>query len=183
MRLPLDLSTGIRVARARRSPQLAFAATDVRTLLEETRNELFPRVNQTLETWFVEDGPLACVHYGPDRAVVFVHALLNHHKTPVGVFRLIAVHELLHLVIEPRVVDGVLKQHPPEFFREEESLVPERSDAYFWIYQYLYDALTIDRKREGIFVKRSWRSVWQRLNRTDDALVPKRFRRPSVDFM
>jgi hypothetical protein len=183
MRLPLDLSAEVRAARARQTPQLAFTETDLPDLLERTRRELLPALRHTLEVWFVESGRLACVYHSADRAVVFVHAVLNHHKTPAKVFRLVAAHELLHLVVEPREVDGVLKQHPPEFFEREKSLVLDREEAWAWIYNYFYETLRFDKEREGIWVKGNWRSVWRRLNRPGLPEMPERFRRPTVEFM
>ena len=183
MRLPFDFEAEIRLARARRSPQLPFTATDFPGLLQQTRTSLFPSVRQSLEAFFVPDGSLACVFIDERRAVVFIHAILNHHRTPESVFRLIAVHELLHLVIDPRVIDGVVKQHPPEFFAREASLVPDRDAAWEWVYNHFYRALKIDAKGERTMVKRNWRAVWRRLNKPGDLWMPERMRRPPVEFM
>lgn len=183
MRVPLDLEAKVRLARARRSPQLALTATDFPHLLRQTRETLFPSVRHSLESYFVQDGPLACVCHDERRAIVFIHAILNHHRTPDTVFQFIAVHELLHLVIPSRVVEGVVRQHPPEFWVHELSLVPNRDAAWEWLWTHCDAALKIDADREGILVTRNWRAVWRRLNRPGEEWMPENARLPPVHFL
>lgn len=183
MRLPLDYDAARRLAHARRVPQLAFTAFDFAEVLEELRCTLLPSLDHRIESWFVREGPLACICHDDTRAVIFIHGILNHHKTPKGVFKLIAVHELLHLVIPPRLIGSKIVSHPPEFFEHEAALVPERDEAWIWMRTYFHDALRLDPEREGIMVRSNWRRVWRHLNRTGGPGLPRHFRSPIVAFM
>jgi hypothetical protein len=97
--------------------------------------------------------------------------------------KFVCKHELLHLRIQPREVDGRWRQHPPEFWAAEQELAPERSEAWEWICRRLRSRLKIRPRRERIDVRRNWREVWdsdQLPSRRVDLFSKKRDR---IEFM
>ena len=108
----------------------------VSVLLDEVRAAYFPQIERPIEARFAAFGPLATIRYdfmGDDDHVVFFHPVLNHPGTPVEVMRFVAKHELTHLVCPPRVIDGEVDSHPPEFWEHEFAVGPERYAAWAWI--------------------------------------------------
>jgi hypothetical protein len=85
--------------------------------------------------------------------------MLNTPETPLAVFLHILTHEMLHLVIPARRIRGKDKRHPPEFFEREEVLAPERLNSYAWIWTNFGSFLKVDRKREGVLIKRGWQRI------------------------
>ena len=148
-----------RLRRARQQPELEMTCVPVAPLLDETRLRLFPMLPRRLPAFFVIRGPLACVAFNADtrEGAVFVHALLNHPAVPVEVFDLICRHELLHLVIAAREINGKLIDHPPEFFEKERAITPDRDAAWEWVWGHCWEVLRQDKKRESMVVKRGWR--------------------------
>ena len=69
-------------------------------------------------------------------------------------------HELLHLVIPPREVEGTTRMHPPEFWEAEHTVCPERSIAWAWLWNNLGDCLKRRARLERIDVLRNWKKVW-----------------------
>jgi hypothetical protein len=88
---------------------------------------------------------------------VFVHALLNNPAVPVEVFDLICRHELLHMVIPGREVNGKMTHHPPEFFEKERASTPGRDAVWDCVWWHGWEVLRQDKQRESIIVKRGWR--------------------------
>lgn len=145
--------------RARQQPELEVTIVAVSTLLEEARRRLFPMLPHQLPSFFVPCGPLACVTFDQQtlKGTVFIHALLNHSSVPVHVLDLVCRHELLHLVVPAREVNGKLSQHPPEFMEKERAIIPDRAFAWEWIWCHCGQVLREDNEREGVIVKRGWR--------------------------
>jgi predicted metal-dependent hydrolase len=76
---------------------------------------------------------LACIATTKDGASIALHPILNHPDTPQEVVAFILRHELLHMLVPPRVVAGKLKMHPPEFWDEEKKMCPDRRLYWTWL--------------------------------------------------
>lgn len=144
--------------RAERAPRLAFTVTDVPALLEQTRRTLFPAITEPAQLFFIDGAFVACIHHGPRLgATVFIHDLLNRPETPPEVFRYILTHELIHLVVPSREIEGKIEPHPPEFWEAERELSPDRGMAFSWLWWSFSTVLKEDKENECIRVKRSWK--------------------------
>ena len=150
----------MKLERCRRQPNLEFVSFSVPLLLAEIQSSLFPDVAQSVKLYFVTRGPLACVAFNDSSATIYVHQLVNHVDTPNEVMALIIKHELLHLRIPPRVIDGKEVDHPPEFWDAERSIVPERGRAWRWIWLNFMSCLKRRPRLERIDVLPSWKRVW-----------------------
>jgi len=101
---------------------------------------------------------LACIELD-ERPCIFLHSILNHHQTPELVMDFILTHELLHLIIPPRRISGIIKRHPPEFRDAERQAFPEADLAWSWVVFSLHPCLKPDAEREITIVKKSWRRL------------------------
>lgn len=110
-------------------PEISFLSFDVLDLLAGIQQEMeLDSVGpvsfslQTMET-------LACVRWehGMPGADIFFHSLFNRADVPQPVIEHVLRHELLHLKIPAREIDGKLVNHPPEFWEAEQALVPWKS--------------------------------------------------------
>ena len=134
-----------------------FSFTEV---VEQERAATFPEIPQRVEVRIVAEGPLASIrsHFmGDDRHLIVFHPVLNHPGTPEAVVRFIARHELTHITCPPRVIFGERESHPPEFWKHEDSIAPERHACWHWIYENLRGARR--RTTLGFTVTRRWRSI------------------------
>ncbi|HXG89159.1 MAG TPA: hypothetical protein VNJ02_12550 [Vicinamibacterales bacterium] len=164
-----------RLARARRQPLLPFGHSSFNELLEATRRTRLPEIHHSLEAWFVADGPLACIGTPSEgKAVILIHDLLNDPGTPAVVWELIALHELLHLAVPPRELNGRVSDHPPEFFEREAQLNPTRQEAWDWIWERFGTVLRVDKEREGVMVRRDWRAVRRAQTRCIESIRRRR---------
>jgi hypothetical protein len=145
---------------ARTRPGLDFLPFSSADLLIAIQGELFADIPHDVRIHFVARGPLACITDQETRADIYIHQLLNHSATPSEVIRLIIVHELLHLRIPPVDVQDRVLQHPPQFRAAERELLPDRRDAWAWIWGNLWSCLKIRRRLEQIDVLSNWKSVW-----------------------
>jgi len=95
-------------------PVLSF---DVNSLLSEIRADLFPELTGDIHWLFCEMEAPACVNVYDDGKAPLIrfHSLLNHPETPELIMRSFFIHELLHLRVRPREIDGKQVTHPPEF--------------------------------------------------------------------
>ena len=91
---------------------------------------------------------------------MFVHQILNHPDTPWEVASFVCKHELLHLEIPPREINGKIMDHPPEFWDRENAICPEKEIAWAWIWENFWMCIHSDRKREGIKVLKEWKKHW-----------------------
>ena len=110
-------------------PEISFLSFDVLALLAKLQQEMgLDSVGpvsfslQTMET-------LACIRWehGKPGGDVFFHSLFNRPDVPQPVIEHVLRHELLHLKIPAREIDGKLLHHPPEFWEAEQALVPWKS--------------------------------------------------------
>jgi hypothetical protein len=141
----------------RQRPYLPFAG-DLHRLLVAAVNDVFPALNQPPEWFFVQISFLACISRKSknEGATIFLHPLLNRAETPTWIFQHIFVHELLHLIIPPREVDGRIKTHPAEFWEAEKLLSPDCDKVSDWLWWNYRNLLNNDRKNDCIRVRRGW---------------------------
>ena len=69
-------------------------------------------------------------------------------------------HELLHLIVKPRFIDGKEKSHPPEFWEREKLISPEKNDAWVWIWSNYLGCLKKRPRLEQIDVLPTWLKRW-----------------------
>ncbi len=141
------------MARAQLYPELSWLGFSVDDLLAEVRETTFPRLKARPRWRFARTGPLACVEDDSDGADIWLHTLLNHPETPERVLRFILIHELLHLEVPSREVEGKWCSHPPEFWARERELCPDRRLMWLWIYMNFDDCLHRDKDAQGILVR------------------------------
>ncbi len=79
-------------------------------------------------------------------------------ETPEELIEFVFRHELLHIEIPPREVDGHWTSHPPEFWDALRALAPEGALAWSWAITVLGRCLKRGKKRECTFVKSNWKS-------------------------
>jgi hypothetical protein len=145
---------------ARRQPSLSFLPFSLPDLLTQVHKEFFRDIAPGVEIVLVDRGPLACIAIEP--RIVFVHNLLNHPETPLEVMRFLCKHELLHLRVPAKEIKGRETSHPPEFWKQETAIAPERGIAWNWVWANFYSCLRRDKKLEGIFVKPNWKSSFMK---------------------
>ena len=146
---------------AERSPHLAFTLPNVQALLEQIRVTRFPTISDRLEVFFI-DGPfVACIYHSSHSPLsggtIFLHDILNRPEVSPAVFEYILTHELIHLIVRGREVEGKMTTHPPEFWEMERELVPNRDVAFSWLWLSFSRVLKRDKEHEGIRVKRRWK--------------------------
>ena len=100
--------------------------------------------------------PLTSIRNDDRTAKIGIHEILNRSDTPREVIEFILGHELLHMVIRPRQIDGRVVNHPPEFWDAEVSLFPTRTLVWAWLYEALWSCLKVDKMREVTMVRRGW---------------------------
>ena len=132
---------------------LPFSISD---LISEVRTEFFPAVDTKIDCCFGDLRTLGFIEKvdGDNQSIIALHSVLNHKDTPREAIKFIVKHEFLHLVIRPRVIDGKLVSHPPDFWERENELSPERNLIWRWIRFNFDHILTLDRQRECLQVRR-----------------------------
>lgn len=127
-------------------------------VVDEVRAVWFPELEDEFEVRFGANGPLAFIaldRMGPGRHIIVFHPILNRPGTPIEVVRFIAKHELAHAARPPRVADGTVLDHPPEFWALEIVVAPERYAAWTWAFHNLRGCL-VETDR-GLRVVHTWR--------------------------
>jgi hypothetical protein len=120
--------------------------------------EDFPSLAEwRIEVWIQTQPTLAFIRPLDRRAVICLHSVLNHGGTPEQVIAGILRHELLHLLHQPREIEGKMVLHPPEFWTAERCF-PDCSLSWGWIHLALGPCLRRDAKRECTFVTRKWKT-------------------------
>jgi len=142
-------------------PEISFLSFDVLALLVKLQQEMgLDSVGpvsfslQTMET-------LACIRWehGKPGGDVFFHSLFNRPDVPQPVIEHVLRHELLHLKIPAREIDGKLLHHPPEFWEAEQALVPWKSASWGWMVLAFWEVIKRDIPNECVWVKKSWRKL------------------------
>ena len=142
-----------------KDPELSFLSFDPVRLLRRIRTD-FPKTESKRIYVYLQSQPaLACVRSDDKSAVIQVHSVLRHSDTPKEVMAFIFRHELLHLEIPAREVDGKITSHPPEFWIAEHALCQERTIAWNWLYLVLFPCLKFDPKHECVHVKSNWKRM------------------------
>jgi hypothetical protein len=151
-----------RLVKARSQPCLPYTTFDLQHELESARESAFPELQMPVDCFYVNHGYLACICTDDKAATatVYLHQVLNHADTPVEVAGMICKHELLHLEIPPREVDGKMTGHPPEFWEKEKVISPERQIVWSWIWWNFGHYLHRMPRRECIKVLPRWRKEW-----------------------
>lgn len=144
---------------SQRVPFLPWTSFDLPALMDEIRQSRVPEISHKFNVFFVEQRMLACINYHENHATIFLHQLFNTPHTPRIVFSMVFTHEMLHLIIPPREIDGKEIKHPPEFFIKEKMLSPEYKAAWGWIILNFCGAIIRDKKREQTLVRRRWRQL------------------------
>lgn len=157
--------TGVRALkaeeRARREPLLPLVSFDLAALGTQINEKLFPNLTAPVPYWFVATCDLAFVT--PNNPAIFIHPLLNRPDVPRPVFEHIFIHELIHLQVPGRKIDGKFVQHPPEFWEIEHRVSKDSGVVWAWLFQNFWQVLKVDRKRESTRVNRAWKkNFWQR---------------------
>lgn len=117
-------------------PVPSLVSVSLTELMQEVRAAWFPEIDADLEVRIAEDDPLAFIwpgFMGQHGHLIVVHPVLNHPQTPVEVLRFIFKHELTHIVRPGRTSHGKYEAHPPEFWKHEFAIAPERDAAWRWI--------------------------------------------------
>ena len=102
-----------------RQPELPLFGFPLPALLSEVRRKFPSLASRRVEIQLHVQPTLATICPDGDSAVIRLHAVLNHPQTPPQVIAFILRHELLHLLVRPRMVDGKRTSHPPEFRKAE----------------------------------------------------------------
>lgn len=156
-------------------PELPIFDFSLPTLLGKVRGDFPGLVSKRVTVWLRIQPTLATVHLDGDEVVIDLHAVLNHAQTPEQVIGFILRHELLHMIIPTREVDGHVTSHPPEFWDVERNF-PDRVPALNWFFVSLGSCLRRDKKLECIFVTRKWKKCMDAerlsLNQVMDILNP-----------
>lgn len=142
-------------------PEISFLAFDALALLSRIQREMglveAGPITFTLQTMKT----LACIHHKPGKpgGDIYFHSLFNRPDVPQPVIEHVLRHELLHLKIPPRVIDGKKIDHPPEFWEAETLLVPWKSASWTWIHMAFWNAIKVDKANECIWVKKTWKRL------------------------
>jgi hypothetical protein len=145
-------------------PKLPFFAFNIYSVLKRAQERLPSLAEKSVSVWIMHQPTLAYIENG-ESASISLHAILNHPQTPELVIDYIFTHELLHLVVGPRKIDGILKIHPPEFYDAERQIFPEFGQAWGWLMFVFDNCFKMDSKKECIFIKASWRRLMKLRNR------------------
>ncbi len=142
-------------------PELSFLSFDILELLAGIQHEmgLEKASPVTLSLQTIEMLACICWQSGEPGGEIFFHSLFNRPDVPRPVIEHVLRHELLHLKIPPREINGKLVGHPPEFWEEETILVPWKAASWTWMYLAFGSALKRDIPKECIWVKKSWKKL------------------------
>lgn len=143
-------------------PELPVFGDQLDYAFARARSRLPASAPGEAQVWIRRQPTLACVFRMSQPVVIHLHSVLNHHQTPPEVLEYILIHELIHLVVHPREVEGKQTAHPPEFWELERRVAPEGGVAWYWIYSMLWEVLERDTEAEAIRVKRTWKRLMGR---------------------
>lgn len=140
-------------------PELSLLSFDLGLLLTELRTG-FPQLQgRRIEVWIRRQATLASISTDDVSSYIQLHSVLNHPDTPREVIAFILWHELLHLVIPGREVDGKWRSHPPEFWEAERVLGRNRVLPWIWLRTVLASCLRNDTRHECVWVKANWKQL------------------------
>ena len=168
-------------------PELSLLDFDVGRTIVDVRREFPTLAPRQIEVWLQAQSTLSCITDEGESTCIRLHPVLNHSGTPRAVIKFILCHELIHLLVPPREVDGKRKTHSPEFWAAERKRCPNRIVAWSWIITVLGPCLRSDRRKECIFVKRNWkllmherRPTLEQISSNVSVFNPQRFENSAV---
>jgi hypothetical protein len=138
-------------------PQLPMFSFSLPSLLNEVRGEFPELLSKRVTVWLRIQPTLATVQLDDNEVVINLHAVLNHAQTPEQVIRFILRHEMLHMIIPPREVDGVVVSHPPEFWAVERGF-PDRVPVWTWLTVSLGSCMRSNKKQQRTLITRGWKT-------------------------
>ncbi len=144
-------------------PELPLFSFDVVEMLERLRVEMGVADVGPVTLTMRPENTLAFIRTreGLRGGDIHVHSMLNRPDTPKQVIEHVLRHELIHLLVAPRKVDGKFTVHPPEFWEHERRLVPWAGLSWGWLAFALYEVIRRDEEAECIRVKRGWKRLFR----------------------
>jgi hypothetical protein len=139
--------------------ELPWMDFDVYELLDQCKSRFPSLADRYVDLWFCPQEFLACIQHNNSSQRIFIHSVLNRPDVPIEVIEFIFVHELIHLIVPPREIEGRLKIHPPEFWDMEREMADDRMLVWSWIILNLSRLYRKDEERETLIVKRSWKRI------------------------
>jgi hypothetical protein len=142
-------------------PEISFLSFDVLDLLSRLQHEMGPEAVAPITFSLQTMEALACIRWehGKPGGDIFFHSLFNRPDVPQPVIEHVLRHELLHLIIPAREIDGKRIHHPPEFWEAEQALVPWKSASWGWMVLAFWEVIKMDIPNERVWVKKSWRNL------------------------
>lgn len=142
-------------------PEISFLSFDVLALLAGIQHEMGLDAVGPFTFSLQSMATLACIRWeqGKPGGDIYFHSVFNHPDVPQPVIEHVLRHELLHLKIPARVIDGKLIHHPPEFWEAELALVPWKSASWRWMVIAFWAVIKTDIPNECTWVKKSWQKL------------------------
>lgn len=139
-------------------PEISFLSFDVLALLATIQHEMELDSVAPVSFTMQAINTLACIRLGQEKvgSDIYFHSLFNRPDVPQPVIEHVLRHELLHLKIPARVIDGTLVHHPPEFREAEQALVPWKAASWGWMFLAFSEVIKADPLNECVWVKNSW---------------------------
>lgn len=144
------------------TPELSFLNFDLHSLLCLTKSRVLGNALNWQVRVFIEPRPtLAGIYISREERLgsIVLHPILNTSATPQAVIEHILIHELIHILIPSRKVKRKMTSHPEEFWELEKKLSLRRKETCNWMTIVLHEHLQHDKKKECIFVKKSWKNA------------------------
>lgn len=130
--------------------EVPFVSYNINDMIKEYQSMLNIDNSIKVSINFRQMPTLASIH--TENKDIMIHTILNNSETPQDVIAYIIKHELLHLIISPRMIDGKMTSHPPEFYEEQTKISPEGDEIFFWLFRKYFHYLKQDNKAECIYV-------------------------------
>lgn len=146
-----------KLERRRLQPHIPMVSFDIKGLLKEVIRSVSSVPDVPIKIFFCANKNLACTIRDSSKADIYFHLLLNNSRTPIQVCRHIIIHELIHMVIPSRNIDGKLIHHPDEFWEFEQIMSPERNESWRWLNCNFSGCIKSDAKSESTIVQRTWK--------------------------
>ena len=132
---------------------------DIKGLLKEAIRSVSSVPHVPIEIFFCAHKSLAGIVQDSSKSDIYFHLLLNDSRTPIQVCRHIIIHELIHLIIPSRIIDGKLINHTDDFWECEERMSPQRDVSWRWLNCNFFDCIKSNIKSERTIVLRTWKKV------------------------
>lgn len=140
-----------------RKSELPWFSFNVYDALESCRKKVPGIPEHPVALFFSPSRTLANIDTRPDSCRILMHSLLNRADVPREVIEYILLHELVHLVVPPREIEGKLKSHPQEFWELANGISGQGDIVWGWIWLATMGISKGDEEHECIFIKPSWK--------------------------